>query len=209
MRNINKRAFVAWITGLLTVFFGLTGQAQHLALRTNLLYDATLTPNLGVELRLDSLWAVGLHAGLNAWDIDKEQNKKWRHVLVAPSVRRYRAIVSDSLGLMRRANYLEANIIYSHFNVGNTSIPFGLYDGARHRRLQGDLIALGAKYGWQWRLSPLLLLEAEAGLAVGYAWFKEYDCPHCGDYHGRDSRPFLMPQLGLNIVLDPTQKKQN
>lgn len=59
------------------------------ALRTNLLYDATLTPNLGVDVRVDSLWTVGLLAGLNAWDIDKEKNKKWRHALFSLRARKY------------------------------------------------------------------------------------------------------------------------
>ena len=68
---------------LLTIIFCLTtfisGHSQTLALRTNLLYDATLSPNLGAEMRIDSLWSVGLNIGLNAWDIDKQKHKKWRH----------------------------------------------------------------------------------------------------------------------------------
>ena len=61
--------------------------AQTLALRTNLLYDATLSPNLGVEVRLDSTWSAGINVGFNAWDIDKSKNKKWRHILIAPNIR--------------------------------------------------------------------------------------------------------------------------
>ena len=203
-----RKAHTTWLAFMLTVLFSLSAKAQDVALRNNLLYDVTLTPNLGAELHFDSLRAATLHVGWNAWDIDKEQNKKWRHFIIAPGLRRYRATVCDTLGYMRRSQYLEANLIYSHFNVGNTKIPFGLYDDVRHHRLQGDLIALGAKYGWQWRISPLFLFEAEAGLAVGYAWFKKYDCPHCGTYLGRDSRPFLMPILGLNIVLDKRRKDE-
>jgi len=55
--------------------------AQRISLRTNLLYDATLSPNLGGEVHIDSTWSVGLNVGLNAWDIDKETNKKWRQFL--------------------------------------------------------------------------------------------------------------------------------
>lgn len=51
------------------------------ALRNNLLYDATLSPNLGIDLRVSWKMTVGLLAGFNAWDIDKEKNKKWRHML--------------------------------------------------------------------------------------------------------------------------------
>lgn len=165
----------------------------RVALRTNLLYDATLTPNLGMDVRVDSAWTVGLLVGINAWDIDKEKNKKWRHALFSIRARKYR----DSLF---HKGYYEADLIYSHYNVGNTKIPFGLYSAVKDRRLQGDLIALGGKYGYSWILSRTWRIEAEAGVAVGYAWFKEYDCDHCGTYYGKGDRIFLLPQLGINVV---------
>ena len=142
--------------------------AQTFAFRNNLLYDATLTPNLGFDVRLDSKWTAGAVVGLNAWDIDKEKNKKWRHLLVAPNVRRW---LGDSL-----------------------------FKGAKERRLQGDLFALGGKYGYSWILGRAWRIEAEAGVAVGYAWYKEYECPHCGTYLGEGNRIFLLPQLGVNVV---------
>jgi hypothetical protein len=173
---------------------GMERSLPRVALRTNLLYDATLSPNLGVDVRVDSTWTVGLLAGLNAWDIDKEKNKKWRHMLFSFRARKY---VNDSVF---HKGYFEADAIYSHFNVGNVKFPLGLYKTVRERRLQGDLLALGGKYGYSWILSRDWRIEAEAGVAIGYAWFKEYDCPHCGTYYGKDDRIFLLPQLGVNIV---------
>ena len=192
--------------------------AQTLALRTNLLYDATLSPNLGVEVRLDSTWSAGINVGFNAWDIDKQKNKKWRHILIAPNIRHYFGqkrdtlnhysfngdrlvgVRHDSVAVYNSGHYWEADAIYSHFNVGNVKFPFGLYKSVRDRRLQGDLLALGAKYGYAWILARDWRLEAEAGVAVGYAWFKEYECPHCGTYLGNGDRIFLLPQLGINVV---------
>ena len=173
---------------------GMERSLPRVALRTNLLYDATLSPNLGVDVRVDSTWTVGLLAGMNAWDIDKEKNKKWRHMLFSFRARKY---VNDSVF---HKGYFEADAIYSHFNVGNVKFPLGLYKTVRERRLQGDLLALGGKYGYSWILSRDWRIEAEAGVAIGYAWFKEYDCPHCGTFYGKDDRIFLLPQLGVNIV---------
>lgn len=173
---------------------GMERSLPRVALRTNLLYEATLSPNLGVDVRVDSTWTVGLLAGMNAWDIDKEKNKKWRHMLFSFRARKY---VNDSVF---HKGYFEADAIYSHFNVGNVKFPLGLYKTVRERRLQGDLLALGGKYGYSWILSRDWRIEAEAGVAIGYAWFKEYDCPHCGTYYGKDDRIFLLPQLGVNIV---------
>ena len=107
--------------------------------------------------------------------------------------------VGDTV-VTRRYRYFEPNVLYSHYNVGGIKFPFGLYGGVKDRRLQGDLMALGAKYGYGWMLSRSWAVEAEAGVAVGYAWFKEYDCPHCGSYLGKDDRIFLLPQLGINVV---------
>ena len=165
----------------------------RIALRTNLLYDSTLSPNLGVEVRVDSAWTVGLLAGINAWDVDKAKNRKWRHMLFSLRARKYCKNLFEK-------GYYEGDLIYSHFNVGNVKFPFGLYKSVRDRRLQGDLIALGGKYGHSWILARDWRIEAEAGVAVGYAWFKEYDCPHCGTFLGNDCRIFLLPQLGINVV---------
>lgn len=199
-----------WILTLMT-FVGVEKvSAQTLALRNNLLYDATLTPNIGAELRIDSAWTAGVNIGVNAWDIDKSKNKKWRHLLIAPNIRRYFGHKSDKpadsslwgipADASRRMSYLELDAIFSHFNVGNTKIPFGLYKSIQDRRLQGDLFALGGKYGYSWILSRDWRLEAEAGIAIGYAWFKEYDCDHCGTFYGKGDRIFLLPQLGINVV---------
>lgn len=201
MSQITTRAHKFLIAVLLIFGISTKVSAQRFTLRTNLLYDATLTPNLGGELHLDSVWSAGLNIGLNAWDIDKESNKKWRHVLISPNVRWYHnyKYKGDSL-VARRVNYLELDAIYSHFNVGNTRIPFGLYSAVKDRRLQGDLIALGGKYGYSWILSRDWRLEAEAGIAIGYAWFKEYECDYCGTFYGKGDRIFLLPQLGINVV---------
>ena len=177
----------------LTITF-LTVNAQRVSLRNNLIYDATLTPNIGMDFRLAQGWTMGAVAGLNLWDVNKETNKKWRHLLIAPNVRRW---LGDSLF---HKGYVEGDLMYSHFNAGNTKIPFGLYKGARDRRLQGDLLALGGKYGYSWILGRAWRIEAEAGVAVGYAWYKEYECPHCGTYLGEGNRIFLLPQLGVNVV---------
>ena len=204
-QNIRHIAFWrVWTIALLLTFtaqqvalaqspLGEETKQPRMALRTNLLYDATLSPNLGMDVRVDSAWTVGLLVGINAWDINKEKNKKWRHALFSIRARKYR----DSLF---HKGYYEADLIYSHFNVGNTKIPFGIYSAVKDRRLQGDLIALGGKYGYSWILSRTWRIEAEAGVAVGYAWFKEYDCDHCGTYYGKGDRIFLLPQFGINVV---------
>ena len=180
---------------LLTLcFVTQNASAQHVALRTNLLYDATLSPNLGLDIRVDSTWTIGGLVGLNAWDIDQKRNKKWRHMLFSLRARKY---LNHEI---YRKGYLETDLIYSHYNASKVKMPFGLYPSLKDRRFQGDLLALGGKYGYGWMLARHWRVEAEAGVAVGYAWFKEYECAHCGNYLGEGDRIFLLPQLGINVV---------
>ena len=41
------------------------GLSQKVSLRNNLLYDATLLPNVGFESHFDSFWSLGLNGGLH------------------------------------------------------------------------------------------------------------------------------------------------
>lgn len=174
--------------------------SQQVALRNNLLYDATLTPNLGIELSLSPKWSLGANAGLNLWDIDEEKNKKWRHLMVSPFLRHYNTT------LFQRS-FWSIHTVYSHYNVGAVTFPFGIYPEVKNRRLQGDLVGIGGSYGYNWRLSQHWHFEVELGLAAAYTWYKEFDCPHCGTYYGPNNKPFLLPKLGLNLVWVPSRRK--
>jgi len=209
-----KKTFLtSWLL-LTMLMLGATAAAQHLSLRNNLCYDGALTPNLGFDVALSDRWSLGMNAGFRPWPSDDNVEKKWRHLLLAPELRRWsadqrllRLAQGDSL-YRSRMGYWGLNLVYSHYNVGGVKFPLGLYKSVRDHRLQGDMAALGVFYGYTWRLSRLLRLEAELGLAVGYAWAKKYDCPHCGTYYGRDDKPFLLPKLALNVVFDPQKRRQ-
>lgn len=59
--------------------------AQEAAVKTNLLYDATTTMNLGVEFGLSPKWTLDVSGNYNPWTFSK--NKKWKHWLVQPEAR--------------------------------------------------------------------------------------------------------------------------
>ncbi|MBR1667399.1 MAG: DUF3575 domain-containing protein [Bacteroidaceae bacterium] len=174
---------------------------QHIAVRNNLCYDLSGTPNLGFDMRISPHWTWGMNAGYRPWPTDDNKEKKWRHLLLAPELRHW----NDSVF---HRTYWGLNLIYSHYNVGGVKFPLGMYKSVRDHRLQGDLAAIGAFYGRTWRLNSWFRLEAELGVGIGYAWAKKYDCPHCGAYLGRDDKPFLVPKLAVNLVLDHKKKEQ-
>lgn len=60
-------------------------QAQNVALKTNLLYWATTTPNLGLEASVGRKHTVQLFYGLNPWK--SSSGKSLRHWVLQPEYR--------------------------------------------------------------------------------------------------------------------------
>lgn len=187
----NKR--ITLFLSLILLFGGIKCNAQTVSIKNNLVYDATLTPNLGIEVGIDTLWSVGLNVGLRPWPTSDYTTRKYKHFLISPEVKRWFSHTG-------KGHYLGANILYTHFNVGNIKMPFGLYPSVRHKRKQGDAIALGPFYGYSWRLANHWRVEAEAGFDIGYSWSDVYECGHCGTKTGTDNGVFLMPRVGVNAV---------
>lgn len=169
--------------------------AQQVTISNNLLYDAWLTPNLRVGLRLAPHWSVGMTAGYNPWPSDDNKSRKWKHLLVSPSLRYW----TDSVNVH---HFFGVNLIYSHYNVADVKFPFGLYKSVRDERRQGDLGALGVFYGYSWSIARHWNIEALIGAAVGYTKYNRYECGHCGTKIGEDKKWFVMPQAAINIVFN-------
>ena len=169
--------------------------AQQVTLSNNLLYDAWLTPNLRMGVRLSPHWSVGLTAGYRPWPTDDQTSKKWKHLLLAPDVRYW----TDSVNVH---HFFGVNLIYSHYNVADVKFPFGLWKSVRDERRQGDLSAIGAYYGYSWPLGRYWNLEAHIGAALGYTKFDRYECGHCGTKLGTKHKIFVLPQAGVSIVFN-------
>lgn len=169
--------------------------AQQVTLSNNLLYDAWLTPNLRMGVRLSPHWSVGLTAGYRPWPTDDQTSKKWKHLLLAPDVRYW----TDSVNVH---HFFGVNLIYSHYNVADVKFPFGLWKSVRDERRQGDLGAIGAYYGYSWPLGRFWNLEAHIGAAIGYTKFDRYECGHCGTKIGTKHKIFVLPQAGVSIVFN-------
>ena len=180
---------------------------KGIAIRTNLAYAASATPNIGLEVPLGEHISLGFNAGLKpwprwfVWDWDKTVENKWRHFLVAPEFRYWPSGIYDKL-------FIGTDLIYTHYNVGAVKFPFGMYPDVRQKRLQGDFYGLGVFAGWSWWLSDHWRLEAEAGLGAGYAYAKEYDCAYCGLEVGRKQGPVIVPKLGINLSYNITRRQK-
>lgn len=192
-----KTLRISVFVAVLTFLGALTASAQTFVVKNNLLYDATLTPNLGFEGAVAPRWTIGLNAGFNPWKHpygDKE--KQLRHFIIMPEARYW--FCSTFAG-----HFIGVNAAYSHFNIAKQGKPLSwLYKDLEKYRYQGDMVAGGLFYGYSWILSNRWSLEAEIGADVGYAWWKKYPCAHCGVEIEKTSKPFVMPKAGVNIVFN-------
>ena len=168
-------------------------QPFHMTVGNNLLYDATLTPNLRIGFRLADHWSAGLTAGYRPWPTDEDTNTKWRHLLLSPDIRYWFKGVNTG-------HFIGGNLIYSHYNISNVRLLILNMHQDKDLRRQGDLGAVGAFYGYSWPIGRYWNIEAQIGAAVGYTKFETYECGHCGKKLKDESKVLLMPQAALSVV---------
>lgn len=157
------------------------------SIKTNLLYDATTTFNLGGEIRLSDYLTLDMSVSYNPWTFS--ENRKFKHVLVQPELRYW--IYEPFNG-----HFLGAHLLYSHFNAGN--LPFG---SLRDNRYQGNAYGLGFSYGYQWILSRHWNLEATLGLGYMYLDYSRYDCKDCGAKTGEGHKNYFGPtKAGISLI---------
>lgn len=145
--------------------------AQKITLKTNLLYDATATVNLGAEIGLASQWTLDVTGNYNAWNFSK--GRRWRHLMVQPEARYW---------FCERFNghFIGLHAHWMKFNIGNVNMPFGLWDATRDNRFEGDLYGGGFTYGHQWLLGIHWNLEAALGIGYARVIYDRYPCKSCG-----------------------------
>lgn len=184
-------------------------QSQRgLSLRNNLVWDAAGELNLGFEIPLNNHLSLGANLGLKSWpryffwDTENVDNTKhWRNILVAPELRYWPGNIYDGW-------FIGADAIYTHFNVGNVTFPFGLYKAVRDQRMQGDFFGAGVFGGHSWWLGNHWRIEAEAGIGAGYQKSDKYECAHCGSKLGTSSGPVIIPKLGINLAYNFGARKR-
>lgn len=168
MYKIKKRFLLAII--FLTVT-SVTLFAQKVAIKNNLLYDATATPNFALEFALSKKTTLELGAGLNVFDFS--DNKKFKHLLVQPELRFWTCDVFNG-------HFFGIHAHGAQFNVGGWDIPVGRLDIFKDSRYQGYLYGGGVSYGYQWLLSPRWNLETSIGGGYARIVYDEFPCVECG-----------------------------
>ncbi len=181
---------------LLALFLYLPAKGQNVGLKSNILYDATLSPNIGVEIGLAPRWTLELAGNLNLWTIG--DGHKWRHWLLQPEARYW--FCQRFAG-----HFLGFHVLGGQYNVGKLDLDMKfLGTDFRHlkdRRYEGWGVGAGVAYGYAWPIARHWNIEAELG--VGWIWTKYdvYPCAVCGTRiaKGRTHNYFGPTKLAINL----------
>lgn len=170
------------------------GASAQVAVKTNLLYDATATANAGIEFALARKWSFDLSGNLNAWYMG---DQTWKHWMAQPEVRYW---FCDRFA----GHFVGAHVLGGQFNIGNFNRDVRFIGGTfeQGRRYQGWGAGLGVAYGFAWVLGRHLNLEAEIGAGWVHTWYDEYECRDCERLAVPDlEHDYLGPtKAALNLV---------
>lgn len=179
----------------------LSAGAQKVALKTNLLYDATTTMNLGVEFGTSVHTSIDVSANYNPWTFS--DNRKMKQLLVQPEFRYW---------FCERFNgsFVALHAHYGIFNFGGM-LPWGFNSGKMFgtienptilsHRYQGWLAGAGLTYGRHVILSPRWGLEYKIGVGYAYLDYDIYPCKQCGKKTGSENKHYIGPtEAAISLV---------
>lgn len=180
--------------------FGQTGTEEKPApvtIKTNLLYDATATINLGAEFRLGNKTSLEVPFNLNPFTFSN--NRKWKHFLVQPELRLWTKETFDG-------HFFGLHSHYAIYNVGNLPNPFSQY--MRDHRFEGWLVGAGISYGHRWRFNYRLGMEAFVGVGYAYLDYGKYPCYRCAEKIADETKNYFGPtKAGISLVYNIGGKK--
>lgn len=162
---------------LLTVVVGSiqSMMSQDAALKTNLLADGLLNPNIGIEVGLAPKWTFDATGQFNAWTLS--HNRRWKHWAVQPEVRYW---FCDRFG----GHFVGMHMHGGQYNIGGFNGRLNLFGTDARKlkdsRFQGWFIGAGVGYGYAWVLGHHWNLEGEIGFGYSYTRFDKFRCAGCG-----------------------------
>ena len=157
---------------MLVLLFPTLMAAQNVAIKNNLLYDVTLTPNLGLEFALGPKATLDISGGYNPFKFS--DHKQWKHWLVQPE---YRYWVCEKFN----GSFWGFHAHGGEFSFAKVKLPFGMLKQLRDYRYEGYFIGGGVSYGYHLILSKRWGLEATLGAGYTYINYSKFPCPECGD----------------------------
>lgn len=152
------------------------------AVKTNLLYWATTTPNVGLEFYLSDRWSLNTHFGYNSWKNSKQSG--FKHWVVQPEARYWFCNVFER-------GFVGLHGIYGKFNIQDVDLPFTDIFVGRHYK--GSAYGAGAAWGYHLPLGKRWGMEFSVGAGYVYLKYDKYRCGKCDEFEGRYTKHYFGP----------------
>lgn len=155
----------------LSLLLPVRASAQRVGVKTNLLIDATASPNLGIEVGLARKLTLDISGNVNYWSrADKPQ---WKHWVVEPEFRYWtcQRFAGHFFGLHGLAGQFNFARIPNNFKFLGTD-----YSVLTNERHEGWAFGAGLGYGYALPLSKHWNMEFELGAGAIYSISNGYNC---------------------------------
>lgn len=160
---------------ILLAFVSLGASGQTVGLKTNLIDDALLSVNLGVEVGMSPKWSFDMPMSLNNWTLS--DGKRWKHWYAQPGVRYW---FCDRFS----GHFVGVHLHGGQYNIGGFDGKVNFlgtdFRNLADRRYQGWFAGGGISYGYAWVLGKHWNMEAELGVGYAYSRYDEFRCKGCG-----------------------------
>ena len=138
-----------------------TGAEEHyverMALKSNLVYDVLLAPDLEIEYRINDRWSVSIE-GTMAWWHNNGKHKYYQLAVISPEVRYW---------------FKTRKPWHGHYvGLFGGQGWYDLENGGRGYRGEGQMAALS--YGYMFPVGKHLSFDAEIGVGYMHTRFQEY-----------------------------------
>ena len=163
--------------------------ASYFALKSNLLYDALLVPNLSLEASIGSGWTLGA-GGMLAWWSKDAKHRYWRIYGGGLEIRKY-------FGTLSKSKPLQGH----HLGIYGDFLTYDFEFGAKGYQSKVTYAA-GIKYGYSHPIANRLNLDFALGIGYLHSNYKTY-VPRdgCYVYQETKKRKWLGPtQAEISLV---------
>ena len=142
--------------------------ASYFALKSNLLYDALLIPNLSLEASISGGWTLGA-GGMLAWWSKDAKHRYWRIYGGGLEIRKY-------FGTLSKSKPLQGH----HLGIYGDFLTYDFEFGAKGYQSKATYAA-GIKYGYSHPIANRLNLDFALGIGYLHSNYKTY-VPRDGCY---------------------------
>lgn len=163
--------------------------ASYFALKSNLLYDALLVPNLSLEASIGSGWTLAA-GGMLAWWSKDAKHRYWRIYGGDLEIRKY-------FGTLAKSKPLQGH----HLGIYGDFLTYDFEFGAKGYQSKATYAA-GIKYGYSHPIANRLNLDFALGIGYLHSNYKTY-VPRdgCYVYQETKKRKWLGPtQAEISLV---------